>query len=46
MLWELEGLAALRFRMPTKNCIQQFKELNIGRFELLMNELIDEFPHN
>ena len=38
--------AAEVFCDTTKNCIQQFKELNIGRFELLMNELIDEFPHN
>ena len=38
--------AAEIFCDTTKNCIQQFKELNIGRFELLMNELIDDFPHN
>ena len=30
----------------TRNNLQQFKELNIGKFEQLMNDLIDEFPYN
>ena len=38
--------AAEVFCDTTRNCVQQFKELNIGRFEMPMNDLINEFPHN